>query len=149
MEFVGNKNEIYKTVLPVTNKYPELTVADFQSVFHFLSNETEIGILHHLKLARINVHAELSVVMNGYCDLVSLSVCAFDDEDTASVLYKQAVFALAANFIIGNKLSTDATAEAAKRQEALQEKADNALVQYRRAVDVLQNSKATYFFEVV
>lgn len=148
-EFVGNKDEEYAATLPATTQYPELTIAEFQSVFHFLSNETEMGILHHAKLARITVHSELLETMKRFDNLDHLSVTLFGDEEAAAVLYTQAVFALTANYLIGNKLSTDATAEAADRQEALQQKADNALLQYRRAIDFLLNAKATYTFAVV
>lgn len=149
MEFIGNKDDVYESQLPVTAQYPALTVAEFQAVFHFLSNETEIGILHHLTLARLTVHTELVEIITLHETLDHVSVHWFDDAASGVSLYKQAVFSLAANHIVGNKLSTDATAEAADRQEALQQKADNCLVQYRQAVDLLLNGKATYTFEMV
>ncbi|CAK2693539.1 hypothetical protein VCRA2126O85_10378 [Vibrio crassostreae] len=47
MEFVGDKNERYESELPAQGKYPALKISEFQSLFHFQSNETEAGILHH------------------------------------------------------------------------------------------------------
>lgn len=149
MEFVGNKDDVYTGVLPATAHYPELIVAEFQAVFHFLSNETEVGILHHLTVARLTVHTELLDIIKSHGTLDHTSEYWFGDDLSGLALYKQAVFSLAANHIVGNKLSTDATAEAADRQEALQQKADNCLVQYRRAVDLLLHGKETYTFEVV
>ena len=149
MAFVGNKDKTYESQLPATEQYPALTVAEFQDVFHFLSNETEISVLHHLTLARLTVHTELVEMLTLHETLDHLSVHWFGEEAPGVSLYKQAVFSLAANRIVGNKLSTDATAEAADRQEALQQKADNCLVQYRQAVDLLLHGKATYTFEMV
>ena len=149
MEFVGDKDEVYASELPATVQYPALVIAEFQAVFHFLSNETEVGILHRLTIARVTVGTELVEMMSLHGTLDTLSMHWFGETQTGAILYKQAVFSLAANYIVGNKLSTDATAEAAERQEALQQKADNCLVQYRQAVDLLLNGHATYTFEAV
>ena len=149
MQFVGDKSEVYGSELPATTQYPALVIAEFQAVFHFLSNETEVGILHRLTIARATVNTELLGMMSVHDTLDTLSTHWFGETQTGAILYKQAVFSLAANYIVGNKLSTDATAEAAERQEALQQKADHCLVQYRQAVDLLLNGRATYTFEAV
>lgn len=149
MAFVGDKDEVFDGRLPATNSYPTLSVAEFQGLFHFLSNETENGMLHRLGLARITVHQELAAAVAKHGSLDALSLHWFGDSAAGIVLYKQAVFSLAAHNVIGNKLSTDATAEAADRQEALQSKAEHCLVQYRQAVDLLLNGKPMYTFEVV
>lgn len=149
MEFVGNKNEQYSSTLSATELYPELTIAEFQSVFHFLSNETEAGILHHCTVARVTVNQELLDTIKSFGSLDKLSLERFGETQTGAILYKQAVFALTANFLVENQLSMNATTEAAERQEAIQAKADHSLVQYRRAVDLLLNAKETYCFEVV
>ncbi|GEK15219.1 head completion/stabilization protein [Aliivibrio fischeri] len=149
MEFVGNKNEVYDAVLPATEQYPELKISEFQLVFHFLSNETEAGILHHATVARVTIHRELLDTMAEFDNLDALSVERFGETDTGNTLYKQAVFAMTANFLVENQLSMNATKEAAERQEAIQAKADNCLVKYRRAMDLLLNGEETYRFEVV
>lgn len=149
MQFVGNKDEIYDSTLPATAQYLELKVSEFQSLFHFLSNETEPGILQQLTIARITVNRELLNVFPSTVTLDEFSQQQFGDTNTGTTLYKQAVFSLAANFIVGNQLSTNATSEASDRQEALQQKAENCLVQYRRAMDLLGNGVETYCFEVV
>ena len=149
MEFVGNKNEIYTAILPATALYPELTIAEFQAVFHFLNNEAEAGILHHAKISRITVNQELLATVTPFGNLDGLSLDRFGETDTGKTLYTQAVFALTANNLIENKLSMDATPEAAERQEAIQAKASHCLVQYRRAVDLLINATETYRFEIV
>lgn len=149
MQFVGNKDEVYDSTLPATAQYPELTVAEFQSLFHFLSNETEAGILQQVTIARITVNRELLDVFAATVTLDEFSLEKFGDTSTGTTLYKQAVFSLAANFIIGNQLSTNATSDASDRQEALQQKAENCLVQYRRAMDLLGNGVETYCFAVV
>ena len=149
MEFVGNKDEEYGSVLPATTHYPELAIAEFQRVFHFLSNETEAGILHHATVARAVVNQELLATITPFVTLDALSLDRFDETQTGTTLYKQAVFGLTANYLVENQLSMNATVEAAERQEAIQAKADNSLVQYRRAIDLLLNGVETYRFEVV
>ncbi|GIC79500.1 head completion/stabilization protein [Moritella sp. F3] len=149
MQFVGNKDDIYGSILPATTLYPELSIAEFQRVFHFLSNETEAGILHHARVARITVNQELLDTVKPFNGLAGLSLERFDETETGDVLYKQAVFALTANNLVENQLSMNATVEATDRQEAIQAKADHCLVQYRQAIDLLLNAKATYRFEIV
>ena len=149
MQFVGNKDQEYDAVLPATDIYPELAIAEFQRVFHFLSNETEAGILHHATVARVTVNRELLEAISPFETLDGLSLDRFGETQTGEVLYKQAVFALTANFLVENQLSMNATQEAAERQEAIQAKADNSLVQYRRAIDLLLNAQETYCFAVV
>ncbi|MDW6019942.1 head completion/stabilization protein [Vibrio plantisponsor] len=149
MEYVGNKNETYTSVLAATDNFPELKISEFQSLFNFLSNETEAGILQQAKVSRIKVHRELVDSIAQYDDLTALSVDKFGDEEAGTTLYTQAVFALTASELIGIKLSTDSTAEAADRQEALNSKKYHCEVQYRQAVDMLIHGKETYCFEVV
>ena len=149
MEFVGNKNEVFESALPATGKYPALKLSEFQSLFNFLSNETEAGILQQAKVSRIKVHQELKDTIEPYAHLNELSQEKFDDVDSGETLYKQAVFALTASELVGVKLGTDATAEAADRQEALSDKKQHCEVQYRQAVDLLINGEETYCFEVV
>lgn len=149
MEFVGNKNDVYASALPATDKYPELDISEFQALFKFLSNETELGILHQAKLSRIKVHSELKQHIKSYADLTELSQQLFDDKEAGETLYKQAVFALTASELLGVQISTDATAEAADRQEALNDKKQHCDVQYRQAIDLLLNGTETYCFEVV
>ncbi|PNH90245.1 hypothetical protein C1M56_02985 [Vibrio diazotrophicus] len=149
MEYIGNKNETYTSVLAATDNFPELKISEFQSLFNFLSNETEAGILQQAKVSRIKVHRELTDTIAQYDDLTALSVDKFGDEEAGTTLYTQAVFALIASELIGIKLSTDSTAEAADRQEALNSKKYHCEVQYRQAVDMLIHGKETYCFEVV
>ncbi len=149
MDYVGNKNEEYTSVLNSTDNFPELKISEFQSVFNFLSNETEAGILQQAKVSRIKVHRELVDTIAQYENLTALSVDKFGDEESGTTLYKQAVFALTASELVGIKLSTDATAEAAERQEALSSKKESCEVQYRQAVDLLIHGRETYCFEVV
>ncbi|NOI29551.1 head completion/stabilization protein [Vibrio coralliilyticus] len=149
MKFVGDKSETYDSELPATAKYPVLKLAEFQSLFHFMSNETEAGILHQVSVSRIKVHKELECVIAPYEDLSALSKDKFEDEEAGTTLYKQAVFALTASELIGIQLSGDATAEAAQRQEALTDKKQHCEVQYRQAIDLLVHGHETYCFEVV
>ncbi|ANU36288.1 head completion/stabilization protein [Vibrio scophthalmi] len=149
MEFVGNKNDVFGAELAATAKYPALKISEFQSLFNFLSNETEPGILQQAKVSRIKVHRELLVAIVPFADLTELSQAKFGDEESGETLYKQAVFSLTASALIGIQLSTNATAEAADRQEALTGKKQHCDVQYRQAVDLLINGKETYCFEVV
>lgn len=149
MEFVGDKSESYQSELPATSQYPALKMSEFQSLFHFMSNETEPGILHQAKVSRLKVHSELSQTMAAYEDLTALSQDKFADQQAGITLYKQAVFALTASELIGIQLSGDASAEAAQRQQALAQKKQHCDVQYRQAIDLLINASETYCFEVV
>ncbi|MFA0551899.1 head completion/stabilization protein [Vibrio lentus] len=149
MEFVGDKNERYESELPASDKYPALKISEFQSLFHFQSNETEAGILHHATVSRIKVHSELKDTLVPFASLTELSQERFGDDDSAETLYKQAVFALTAAQLISVQMSGDATAEAADRQEALTSKKEECEVQYRQAIDILIHAEETYCFERV
>ncbi|MGF1842263.1 head completion/stabilization protein [Vibrio clamense] len=149
MEFVGDKNEVFESELPATSKHPALKLSEFQSLFNFLSNETEPGILQQAKVSRIKVHQELKDTLKPYAHLNELSQDKFGEDEAGETLYKQAVFSLTASELIGIQMSSDATAEAADRQAALSEKKQHCEVQYRQAVDLLINGKETYCFEVV
>lgn len=149
MEFVGNKNEVFESALPATSKYPELKISEFQSLFHFLSNQTEPGILQQAKVSRLKVHSELKDTIEPFAHLTELSQARFGDQDSGETLYKQAVFALTASELIGIQISGDATAEAADRQEAMSDKKHHCDVQYRQAIDLLIHGEETYCFEVV
>ncbi|NRB68750.1 MAG: head completion/stabilization protein [Vibrio sp.] len=148
-EYVGNKNEIYRSELPALGKYPALAVSEFQSLFHFQSNETEAGILHHAKVSRLKVHSELKDTLAPFADLAALSQARFDDTESGETLYKQAVFALTAAQLISTQMSGDASKDAAERQEALTDKKEECEVQYRQAVDMLIHGEETYCFERV
>lgn len=149
MEYVGDKSNSFDSELPATDKYPALKISEFQSLFNFIGNETEAGILQQAKVSRIKVHGELKKAISTHNDLIELSKAQFDDEESAETLYKQAVFALTASELIGIQISTDTTAEAAERQEALSDKQQHCNVQYRQAVDLLINGEETYYFEMV
>ena len=149
MEFVGNKKEAFDSALPATDQYPALHVSEFQSLFHFLSNETEAGILQQAKVSRIKVHRELKDTLKPFTHLNELSQAQFEDKESGETLYKQAVFSLTASELIGIQLSSDTTAEAADRQQALTDKKQHCEVQYRQAVDLLINGEETNCFEVM
>ncbi|MCW4444000.1 head completion/stabilization protein [Vibrio splendidus] len=149
MEFVGDKKESFKSELPATGKFPALKVSEFQSLFHFLSNETEAGILQQASVSRIKVHQELKSTIAPFAQLKELSQARFEDDDSGETLYKQAVFALTAAELIGIQMSGDATKDAADRQQALTDKKQHCEVQYRQAVDLLLHGEETYCFEVV
>lgn len=148
-EFVGDKNETYESELPETGKYPALKISEFQSLFHFQSNETEAGILHHVKVQRIKVHSELNGTLAPFASLSELSQARFGDRESGETLYKQAVFALTAAQLISVQMSGDTTAEAAERQAALSHKKEECEVHYRQAIDLLLHGEETYCFERV
>lgn len=149
MKFVGEKEEIYSGTLPETQGYPALKLSDFQEIFQFLSNEKESNLRAHAVMARSMVHSEINEQFNKFGSIDALSEATFGDEETGFVLYRQAVFALAATFVIGVQISTDTTKEAAGRQDALEYKKGECNVMYRRAVDMLVHGYETFTFEVV
>jgi len=149
MQFVGDKRDVFESELPATSKYPAMKISEFQSLFNFLSNETEAGILQQAKVSRIKVHKELEGTIKLFASLKQLSLALFEDDEAAETLYKQAVFSLTASELIGIQISCDTTAEAAERQQALTDKKQHCEVQYRQAVDMLVHGEETYCFEVV
>lgn len=149
MQFVGNKNDIYESELPAFGQFPALKVADFQRLYHFMANETEPALLNKLALSRVSVNAELKGVLSQFDDLGAYSLAKFGDDITAPALYQEAVFAFAASMVIGVQISNDSTSEAAGRQDALSDKKDHCLSQYRRALDLLINQRETLTFEVL
>tara|TARA_R110001583_G_scaffold15059_2_gene62464 strand:+ start:26447 stop:26899 length:453 start_codon:yes stop_codon:yes gene_type:complete len=146
---VANKDESYSGSLPATAFFPEITISEFQSLFHFLGDGKEAGILHAAKVERITIHKELKEMAVQYENLTELSQELFGDDESAEVLYKQAVFCKTAYALINNRISTDATKEAADRQEALSQQANEQLTSYRSAMVHLQPDVSGYTFEIV
>lgn len=135
MEFIGNKNEIYDSILESENHFPNLSLSDFQTCFHYLANESEQSITFQLRLARLSVNSELRGI-----DIVS-------GDDIA--LYQNAVFSLCACNLLDIQLSSDTTKEAAGRQEALTDKRDLLLYRFRASIDLLLNKKSTTSFHII
>jgi hypothetical protein len=148
-QLISNKSEAYSSELAATAFYPALKLSEFQALFHFLEDETEAAILHNATIERISVHRQLKPLTEQVENLPALSVALFEDEVTAGHLYKQAVFCKTAAALIGNRLATDATKEAADRQEALEARVDNLLNNYRNAIDQLLLSNSGYTFEMI
>lgn len=148
-QFISDKSAVYVSELPASAFYPALKIAEFQALFHFLEDETEAAILHSATIERITVHRQLKILTEQHATMAALSMSLFDDEVTAEHLYKQAVFCKTASALIGNRLATDATKAAADRQEALEMRADNLLVNYRDAIDQLLLANSGYTFEVI
>jgi hypothetical protein len=146
---VANKDNASSEVLSATRFYPELKISEFQALFHFLSDETEAGILHAAKVERITIHRELKELTETHSDMVTLSQALFEDDESATTLYKQAVFCKTAYSLITNRLATDATKEAAGRQEVLMQRADTQLTNYRAAIVQLLPGTPGYTFELV
>lgn len=148
-QLIAGKSNEYASSLPATSFYPSLVIADFQKVFHFLEDQTEDSILLQMEVDRANVHRQLKTLMETHPNLGSRSQELFENDTTAEALYKQAVFSLTAANLIGSKMAMDATSEAADRQEALTDKADHLLKQYRHAVDQLLQTDSGYTIELI
>lgn len=146
---VATKGNDYLSVLPATAFYPELAISEFQHLFHFLQDETEAGILQSARVQRINIHKELLTLTTQHTTLIEASLALFGDSESALILYKQAVFCKTAYLLITNRLSTDASKEAADRQDALMARADTQLVNYREAIDALIPAVTGYTFELI
>ncbi|WP_028865187.1 head completion/stabilization protein [Psychromonas aquimarina] len=148
-QLISNKSEAYQSELPASAFYPALKLSEFQALFHFLEDETEAAIVHNATIERITVHRQLTGLTAKYESMEVLSMALFEDESTAESLYKQAVFCKTASALIGNRLATDATKEAADRQEALESRVDNLLSNYRNAIDQLLLTNSGYTFEMI
>ncbi len=148
-QLIANQDNQYESNLPGTDFYPALLIANFQQIFQFLENQTEDSILLQMEVDRAKVHRELKEITRDYPNLTSLSQALFENDTTAEALYKQAVFSLTAANLIGSKMATDATKEAADRQTALTDKVQHLLNQYRHAIDQLHQSDSGYTFELI
>ena len=148
-QFISDKSKIYSSELAATAFYPALKLSEFQALFHFLEDETEAAILHNGRIERITIHRQLKALTQQHESMTALSMALFEDEETAEILYKQAVFCKTASALIGNRLATDATKEAADRQEALLMRVDNLLVNYRNAIDQLLQADSGYTMEII
>lgn len=133
-QLIASKDNAFDGVLAATSFYPQLKISEFQSLFHFLADGKETGILHAAKVARIAIHQELKALTTKYATLGELSQNVFGDDESAEILYKQAVFCKTAHSLITNRLSTDATKDAAQRQAALMDQVNEQLTNYRSAI---------------
>jgi len=147
--FIGDKSNAYTGELPATGYFPKLKIADFQDLFSFLEEENEASITLQMQVDRAYVHNQLRSLVDLHQNLEDRSQALFADDTTAEALYKQAVFSLVAANLIGKRLATDATKEAAGRQEALSDKASNLQTQSRQAIDSLLATGSGYTFEVI
>lgn len=146
---IGDKSNEYQTVFSATEFYPELKLSEFQKLFAFLEDTTEFEITNTLLVQREVVHRQLKTLTDTHPSLASRSLELFGSETTGEALYKQAVFSLTAAVLIGNRLATDATKQAADRQEALDQRNDRLRTQYREAVDLLLQTDSGYTIELI
>jgi hypothetical protein len=147
--FIGNNHQQYDGELAATNFYPSLAFSDFQKLFGYLEEQTEQSIAHQLTIDRAVIHKQLKELTSKFATLTTLSIDTFDDQMTAAFFYEKAVFSLTAANLIGNKIETDATKEAADRKEALSAKYQSLRTQSREAVDMLLNTNTGYTFAQV
>ncbi len=147
--FIGNKHDQYQSELPATNFYPPLALSSFQKMFGYLEDQNEQSITHQLTIDRAIIHKQLKGLTSKYTTIETLSADYFDDTMTAKFFYEKAVFSLTAANLIGNKIETDATKEAADRKDALSTKYQSLRTQSREAVDMLLNSNTGYTFAQV
>lgn len=135
---VGDKSkEFTAEIADDSGFYPTLKLADFQKQHGFLEDTTEQQILSAMIMQRVKVHQELQQLKTTYSNLVACSESLFGDASTANEIYKRAVFCLTAATLIGNRLATDATKEAADRQTALMQRNNVLRADYREAVEYL------------
>lgn len=147
--FVGDKTKVFNSEVAAISIWPKLQASEFQSMFGFLEDETEQAILLRLRIDSAKVRKELAALEDSGDDLATQSQILFSDSETAETLFKQAVYSLMAANLIGNRMATDATKEAADRQESLTLKQDHLLNIYRESVLQLQPEKSGYTFELI
>ncbi|BBN59316.1 head completion/stabilization protein [Hydrogenovibrio marinus] len=147
--YTGDTTGNYSSDLPATAFFPSLKIADFQQMFAFKDTFSEEAILQQMKVDRVSIHKELSLLVSTYSTLEAMSQTIFSDDTTAATLYQQAVFCLTASNLIGNRMATDATKDGADRQQALIERKDHLLDMFRRAIDQLKPDSTGYTMKVV
>lgn len=149
MQFVGDNNTPFISILTATAFYPELKLADFQQQYGFLEDQTEYAVNQTALIIRSIVHRQLKTLTELHPDLITVSQALFGDDTTAAVHYQAAVFANVAADLINSKMATDATKEAADRQEALTEKVNQLNTQSRRSIDQLLQVDSGYKIELI
>ncbi|WP_373020729.1 head completion/stabilization protein [Thiomicrorhabdus sp.] len=149
MQFVGDKGQTYTTELSATPFYPVLKLADFQQQFNFLEDQNEYAVTQQAIIDRSTVHRQLLTLTETHQNLVDVSKALFGDDTTAAVLYQNAVFSMTAANLIGNRMATDATKEAADRQEALNQKVDHLNSQARSSIEQLLRADSGYAISLI
>ncbi len=149
MQYIGDKNTPFTSLLTATAFYPELKLADFQQQYGFLEDQTEYAVNQTALIIRSIVHRQLKTLIELHPNLIDVSQSLFGDDVTAAVHYQAAVFANVAADLINTKMATDATKEAADRQEALTEKVNQLNTQARRSIDQLLQLNSGYKIELI
>lgn len=135
---IGDKSNQYDTqIVDDSGFYPTLKLSDFQQLFGFLEDTTEFEITQTMTIQSVKIHGELTSLRDQFSTLVACSQERFNNDTAAGQLYTQAVFSLTAAVLIDNRLATDATKEAADRQEALANRNQSLRTQYREAIELL------------
>jgi len=148
-QLIGNQNTPYDSVLTASSFYPELKVSDFQNLFGFLKNTTEFEINNTMIVQRQIVHDQLLPLTENYQNLTERAEELFENQETGIALYQQAVFCFTAATLISNRIATDATKDAADRQDAMVSKSDALRTQGREAIDQLLRSNSGYTVRLV
>jgi hypothetical protein len=138
--FVGDKSTIFSDVVPGTGVFPPLYLSQFQQQFGFLEDQTEANVVVTMTIASMLVQRQIISVMGQDPDLIGQSLLNYGNGDYWIILYHHAVFCKTAADLIGRRLATDATKQAADRQQAMTDKKDQLLIQYREAIDELIGS---------
>ncbi|MBN2605987.1 MAG: head completion/stabilization protein [Thiotrichales bacterium] len=149
MQFVGDKGQTYTAELAATDFYPVLKLADFQQQFNFLEDQNEYAVTQQAIIDRSIVHRQLLTLTETHPNLIAVSQELFGDDTTAAVIYQNAVFSITAANLIGNRMATDATKEAADRQEALSQKADHLNNLARSSIEQLLRADSGYSIDLI
>lgn len=147
-KLIGDQSVTYSTEIALDRFYPILKLADFQQLFGFLKNTSEYSIANVMLVQQQIVHSQLKELKEQYTDLQAVSQAKFGNGQTGVALYTQAVFSLTAANLTESQMATDATKQAADRQEALVSKSNMLRTQYRDAIDQLIGSTG-YTVELV
>ncbi|MCI4411980.1 MAG: head completion/stabilization protein [Thiotrichales bacterium] len=138
-KFVGEKTEQYDDIVPGNGQYPTLSLADFQKSYSFLEDIPQASALVTMTLVSRDIQKQLSNYYEREPDLVSFSLAEFGSGDFWQIIYREAVFTKTASDLLAKRIATDASKNAADRQQALEDKRNYLDANYRELIGKLMN----------
>jgi hypothetical protein len=138
-KFVGEKTEQYDDIVPGNGQYPTLSLADFQKSYSFLEDIPQASAVVTMTLVSRDIQKQLSNYYEREPDLASFSLAEFGSEDFWQIIYREAVFTKTASDLLAKRIATDASKNAADRQQALEDKRNYLDANYRELIGKLMN----------
>lgn len=137
--FVGDKTEQYDDIVPGNGQYPTLSLADFQKSYSFLEDIPQASAVVSMTLVSRDVQKQLKSYYEGEPDLTGMSLAEYGSGSFWQIIYREAVFTKTASDLLAKRIATDASKNAADRQQALEDKRIYLDANYRELIGRLMN----------